>query len=949
MLPPTLADHEAQPVTAVNPPFLPRIAYRADDYASLRWRLLGHLREAFPGWNERLAENQGTQDLGVTLVELFAYLGDVVGFYQDVRANEAFLRTATLPASLTELAALVDYRPAPGAAASTLQAFLLREGQAGTVPAGFRVRTAAAEGAPSLVFETARALPADAARNTLRFGGYDRSARTLNTPGLPPDAGVALDQAYTGLRAGSFVLLRRPGEADLPVQLTAAVIRDGKTRLSWDEGALPAGTPIPIADLTLHGNPRQAMAPAARARADEITAGDRAVDVASTTGLTAGTRVLFVAPGWMEAARILAAGSGRVTWNRPFALSLRRSQTRIYRATSAGYLHAVVRRGAASITRATNSQPGGPDVEAGDHLLLSDATGVERVLVAGRAGATITLAEPVPRAMIPAPKAGMDPTVELHRVRLPGTGVSGASAHTDVAPVRLAGSETELVMEAAYEGLEPGAALVLHDGQHTRAARLAEAGVDGEGRTVLRFQAPVGAPFRVASLLVHGPFASTLRVDGFNRNEAFTPAGMTRLRIAGSPALKPGDPLVVEGGGRAEGARVAALAPGQAGETEVDLRAPLVHAYPLATTVVYGNVVEASHGETVVDEAVGSGDGSRAGQRFVLRRRPTTWVHDAAGRRGVRSTLEVFVADELWTEVESLAESAADARHYAVEVDDEGETLLAFGDGRHGARLPTGRGNVRARYRVGLGAGGNVPAGAVRVVPEPLEFLESTRNPIPAAGGADAETPDEVRRLAPLTVRTLDRAVSLGDFADLALAYAGIAKARADGGWSRGRRLVQLTVASTGGSPLTPALHEGLRAFLAGRAAPGERFVLRDFRPWPVRLSVEIHVLPQFTRLETLLRVRDALGAGRDSDGRPGYFHFDRRGLGEDLYLSDVYALVEGVRGVDHVVARAFHPQASAAGVLDRIEVPPDALATGGHASDALVGVLGLQATGGVT
>ncbi|HYJ78053.1 MAG TPA: putative baseplate assembly protein, partial [Longimicrobiaceae bacterium] len=338
------------------------------------------------------------------------------------------------------------------------------------------------------------------------------------------------------------------------------------------------------------------------------------------------------------------------------------------------------------------------------------------------------------------------------------------------------------------------------------------------------------------------------------------------------------------------------------------------------------------------------------GQRFRLRRDPTTWVHDATGERGVRSTLEVFVNDERWTRVESLAESGPDDRHYAVEADEEGVTAVVFGDGRFGARLPTGRNNVRARYRVGIGAQGNVGAGAIRSAVQPLEFVESTRNPVPAAGGADAETTEEVRRMAPLAVRTLDRAVSLADFAELALAYAGIAKARADGGWEGRRRRVVVTVASTGGQPLTPGLRDGVKAFLASRAAPGERFSVRDFRPWPVRLALEVRVLPAFLRLETMVRVQEALGSALTAAGGRGFFHFDRLGLGQDLYLSDVYALVEGVSGVDYVVARAFHAEGDPApgAVRDRIRVPADAIATGGDPADPAIGVLTLDVSGGV-
>ena len=84
---------------------------------------------------------------------------------------------------------------------------------------------------------------------------------------------------------------------------------------------------------------------------------------------------------------------------------------------------------------------------------------------------------------------------------------------------------------------------------------------------------------------------------------------------------------------------------------------------------------------------------------------------------------------------------------------------------------------------------------------------------------------------------------------------------------------------------------------------------------------------------------------GNDGDG---FFAFGRRALGTDLVLSTVYALAEQTIGVDHALATLFHVEGSPARVADRIEVPADALATGGDASDAAIGRLTLQIAGGL-
>jgi hypothetical protein len=188
--------------------------------------------------------------------------------------------------------------------------------------------------------------------------------------------------------------------------------------------------------------------------------------------------------------------------------------------------------------------------------------------------------------------------------------------------------------------------------------------------------------------------------------------------------------------------------------------------------------------------------------------------------------------------------------------------------------------------------------------------------------------------------------VALNDYVDLALAYAGIAKARADiereGSGRAARNVIVLTVAASGGSALSVPQKDALQAYLAARSHDPARLRLRDYRPWPIRLALRVNVAPRFMQSDVQRALLEAFG-------RNGFFGFDLRELGADLVLSDVYALAESVAGVDHLVATAFHAEQDAATVADRIAVPADALATGGDAADAAVGRFSLQLQGGLS
>lgn len=85
-------------------PAEPEINYLARDYASFRQLILDRLALVMPDWTER-----HVPDLGITLVELLAYVGDHLSYYQDAVATEAYLDTARQRISVRRHARLVDY------------------------------------------------------------------------------------------------------------------------------------------------------------------------------------------------------------------------------------------------------------------------------------------------------------------------------------------------------------------------------------------------------------------------------------------------------------------------------------------------------------------------------------------------------------------------------------------------------------------------------------------------------------------------------------------------------------------------------------------------------------------------------------------------------------------------------------------------------------------------
>lgn len=129
---------------------LPPIDYSSRDYASIRADLIAAKRQRVPNWT-----SESPNDLGIVLIELFAYVGDMLSFYADRVANEAYLDTAVLRSSVYALARMLDYRPTGLTSATTTLQFTTGAAAGPvTIPAGTRVQTAATPGTTPVVFET---------------------------------------------------------------------------------------------------------------------------------------------------------------------------------------------------------------------------------------------------------------------------------------------------------------------------------------------------------------------------------------------------------------------------------------------------------------------------------------------------------------------------------------------------------------------------------------------------------------------------------------------------------------------------------------------------------------------------------------------------------------------------------------------------------------------------
>ena len=327
--------------------------------------------------------------------------------------------------------------------------------------------------------------------------------------------------------------------------------------------------------------------------------------------------------------------------------------------------------------------------------------------------------------------------------------------------------------------------------------------------------------------------------------------------------------------------------------TTIELARPLTKQYWREKFRIFANVVEATHGESVI-EVLGGGDATKPHQRFALQTGPLTRL-PAATASGDRKELSVRVNHVQWDERHDFVDAGPANEDYVVSTQRDGSTRLQFGNGKRGARVPTGSENVRARYRSGLGQHGNVGPDRVDQLPSPPLGVIAVANPMRASGGADADDSTQTRLRAGSASSFLDRLVSVEDYRAFALAFAGIEKAltRSDAGG------IIVTVAGQIADPLdrNGRLLRNLEVAFRQIGSPRVPVYVHPHRPLLLFISavVQIDSRYEWEVIEPIIRTQ-----------MYRRFGFRQRDLAEDVLRADILSTIQSVEGVIYVDLNKF-------------------------------------------
>jgi len=260
---------------------------------------------------------------------------------------------------------------------------------------------------------------------------------------------------------------------------------------------------------------------------------------------------------------------------------------------------------------------------------------------------------------------------------------------------------------------------------------------------------------------------------------------------------------------------------------------------------------------------------------------------------------------------------------------DDGDTIR-FGDGVFG-EIPDPDAVFQVTYRVGGGAIGNVAADAItRIDSTAISVIIAVTNPFPATGGADPESAESVRRLAPQAFRAKQfRAVRSQDYQNAAQTLPWVQRAGTAFRWTGSWLTVFTTPDPLDSEALTVPQHIQLIDLLNRYRLAGYESYVSPPRYISLDLRIQVCARPDVFRGDVEAALLVALGASRQRDGHTGFFHVDRWTFGVSLERSALEAAIQEAYGVAGVVAIQYRQRGITSTYLnlpETVKMPVDAI-----------------------
>ena len=898
------------PIAVVNRPALPAISYRVGTYptffASMEAALSSSNYPALAGLRTR-----DSGDFSIALVDAWSEVLDILTFYTERLANEAYLGTAIESRSVFELARLVGYKPSPGVSASTVLAFTLATapGSPAIVPiaAGTRVQSVPGPGQSPQVFESAANLTATIANNAIP------AATSIPFAFIGGETSTWITGTANNIQVGNALLfvvasggIPNPSGAAAVVYVSSVLIDPvgGNTQITWN-AAIPKSLAGDATEVCLYIFRTKAALYGTNAPAVGMFAYNNlfthipgapsiATDdwnwLAGYTDFSNKINLDNAYPGLNPTASGATAPANQSEWmiltgpqipyfNGPLYNSFFQIQSATETNPALFALSAKTTQLALSFGTVLQG-----DTSLNLNEVLYKFVGETRTTTAYVGSQLLTFAN----LPIVAPTlSSVYPYTLTTGMIVPTSGetmlLTGIQPIGDNAPIGVSGKRVRIAPQVALNG---------SNGGFTPTGATGALPVSANQPFLIDAFPPTTAP-------VSGNLLWTVLTTTGQPGTLSVPAAPANFILQPSVTA---DPLASE-------ATLVSVATVAGLTTSLGLAASLQRIYDTPTVNVNANAVEASHGETMM-EIMGSGDATNPALQFQLKQSPLTYT-SASTASGVQSTLQVRVNNLLWNEVPNFLNSAPSDRAFVTRPNSTGGPTVQFGDGIEGSRTPTGTSNIQALYRKGIGIAGMVSAGQLTQPLDRPQGLQYVTNPSSATGGADPATAADAQQSAPLPTLTLGRVVSLEDYQNFALGFAGISMALATWTWFGSTRGIFLTLAGEGGTILnaTDQVVQNLMQAYQNYGLPNMPVLPVSYQPQNFEIGMQVMVnSPTYDPTVVIPQVWQAFTAA---------FAFGQLAPGQNVAASQVIQIAQSIPGVTAVNLTALNLSGTAAGVVN--------------------------------
>ncbi|MBL4901392.1 MAG: baseplate J/gp47 family protein [Desulfocapsa sp.] len=323
----------------------------------------------------------------------------------------------------------------------------------------------------------------------------------------------------------------------------------------------------------------------------------------------------------------------------------------------------------------------------------------------------------------------------------------------------------------------------------------------------------------------------------------------------------------------------------------------------------YFKGIPVEEGRLVLNEVLGVSDG-RPNQKYPL-------IHKNLILRslGIGSQInkDLIILSRLgdtteeWVLQESLVFSREGQRDYIIEINENDQASIIFGDGAFGA-IPKNGAEIRATYRVGGGELGNVPQNTIETIvdaPQLTLLGAKITNPKPASGGSDRESINHAVKHAPNVFRSFKRSVTAEDYKALAMNFNGVGKLRAEAtNWNT----VTLFVAPEGGGTVSDIFRANLLAYFEDKRPLSTIIEIEDADYVKIYIKAEVGIESYYSPENIKEKVSGAVA---------NLLAFKKVDFEDTLYLSKFYEAIEDIEGVKYVTIKRFTREADLENHID--------------------------------